>query len=107
MIVPKEGEKKSSVQIPDQATIYRIGNALAQYILGETKKNVTPVKKVLFDYSATPTKVSLLEPYIGNSGWLQMNKLTVESFEHEDYLLIACVADDGTVIERDVAESLF
>ena len=107
MIIPKEGEKKSSSLIPEHATIYRIGDPLAQYILDKTKECDTPLKEVIFDYSATPTKVSLLEPYIGNSGWLQVNKLTVESFEHEDYLLIACLAEDGTVIEPDVAERLF
>ena len=107
MIIPKEGEKKSSSLIPEHATIYRIGDPLAQYILDKTKECDTPLKEVIFDYSATPTKVSFLEPYIGNSGWLQVNKLTVESFEHEDYLLIACLAEDGTVIEPDVAERLF
>ena len=107
MIVPKEGEKKSSVSIPDQATIYRIGDSLAQYIIKRTKENETTVKEVVFDYSGTPVKVSLLEPYIGKWGWLQVNKLTVESFEYEDYLMIACIAQDGTVIEPDVAERFF
>lgn len=104
---PEDGQKKSDIIIPDDTNIYRIGHKLAQRILNTCKNTVTPAKEVIFDYTNTPTKVTLLEKYIGHSGWLQVQHIAIHSFEEEDYLLLACFTNDGEVIETEVAERLF
>lgn len=104
---PEDGQKKSDIIIPDDTNIYRIGHKLAQRILNTCKNTATPAKEVIFDYTNTPTKVTLLEKYIGHSGWLQIQHIAIHSFEEEDYLLLACFTDDGEVIETEIAERLF
>ena len=107
MIVPKEGEHKNDVQIPDHAQIYRVGHPLAQSIL---KRNLTldlPLHEVIFDYTHTPVKVALLELQVGHSGWMRIDKYTIEASEPEDYLLTACYSDKGEQIPPEVAERLF
>lgn len=107
MVVPKEGEKKSNVMIPEHAQIYRIGHPLAQKILNQYMEIPLQSRNVTFDYSNTPVKVALLEKYIGQSGWMQIDKFTIESFEQEDHLLITCITDDNEMIYPEVAERMF
>ena len=107
MVVPKEGERKSDVLIPDHAQVYRVGHPLAQSILTNHLSLDLPVHEVVFDYTNTPVKVGMLEHYIGQSGWLRINKYTIEASEPEDNLLIACCTDDGKWLPSDVAERLF
>lgn len=107
MIVPKEGERKSNVLIPDHAQVYRVGHPLAQSILTNHLSLDLPAHEVVFDYTNTPVKVGMLENYIGQSGWLRINKYTIEASEPEDNLLIACCTDDGEWLPSDVAERLF
>lgn len=107
ILKPQEGQRKSEIFIPDDTNVYRIGHKLAQRILRACKSDFTPVKEVVFNYSQTPTKITLLENYIGKSGWFQVQHLTINSFEEEDYILMACYSDDGENIEREIAQRFF
>ena len=107
MVVPKEGERKSDVRIPDHAQVYRVGHPLAQSILKGYQALDLPSHEVIFDYSNTPVKVGMLENYIGKTGWLRVDKYTIEASEPEDHLLMACYTDDGQMLPSDVAERLF
>lgn len=104
---PKEGERKSDIAIPDDTNIFRSGHPLAKRILKACKKTATPTKSLVFDYTNTPTKVTALEEYVGQSGWLQVKHLAISSFEDEDYILVACITDDGQVIDGDLAKRFF
>jgi len=102
-----EGRKKSEVFIPEDTNIYRIGHKLAQRILKACKQQETPVAEIIFDYTNTQTKITLLEQYIGKSGWLRVEHLTIQSFEDEDYVLLACINENGESIDKETAERLF
>ena len=71
------------------------------------KKIETPIQSVTFDYTNTLTKVTVLEEYIGKSGIIQLKHLAISSFEAEDYIIAACVTDDGVTIESELAKRLF
>ena len=103
----EEGKRKSDVFVPEDTNIYRVGHKLAQRILKACKETLTPVREVVFDYTNTQTKITLLEQFIGKSGWLRLEHLTVQSFEYEDYLLLACFTDDGEAMDKETAERLF
>ena len=107
MVVPKEGERKSDVLIPDHAQIYRIGHPLAQGILKRSQTLDLPSHEVVFDYTHTPVKVALLEKQVGHTGWMRIEKFTIEASEPEDYLLTACYTDDGHLIPSEIAERIF
>ncbi len=106
MIKPKDGESKSRVVVPDDAQVYRVGHPLAQEILHNSmNRNILP-REIIFDYTNTKGKVALLEELIGESGWLRLEKLSIDSFEQEDHLLVCCVSDNGTEIYPEVAERM-
>lgn len=107
ILKPKQGQRKSDIDVPDDTNIYRVGHKLAKQILNACKNLSTPSKEIIFDYSNTPTKVTTLEKYIGQSGWLQVSRLEINSFEYEDYLIAACITDNGEIIENEIAQRLF
>ena len=107
ILKPEEGKKKTDIFVPEDTNIYRVGHKLAQRILLECKNLPTPVRVVEFDYSNTPTKITLLEEFIGKSGWLKVEHVSIDSFEKEDYLLLACITNEGQVVDPDAAQRLF
>ena len=107
MVIPAEGEKKSSIALPEHTQIYRVGHPLAQSILKQYQEIVLAPREVTFDYSGTPVKVALLETLVGQSGWMQVEKTSIESFEQEDHLLISCFTDEGEVVYPEVAGRMF
>ena len=107
ILKPEVGKRKSEIFVPDDTNIYRVGHKLAQKILDSCKNNETPINEITFDYTNTPTKVTLLENLIGMSGWLKVSHMMINSFEKEDYLLLACISDDGEIIPSEAAERLF
>ena len=45
-----------------------------------------PVGNLVMDYQAHGARIAALEPFRGNKGWLEVSKLTVGSFETEQFL---------------------
>lgn len=99
--------RRSQLTIPEHAQIYRVGHPLARLIIAENIDATLPCHEVVFDYTHTPVKVSLLKNLIGKSGWLHVEKLSIDSFEQEDRLLIACFDENGNEVFPDVAQHLF
>lgn len=85
---------------------YRIGLPLAHYAINKAKKLDTFKANLIFNYSGVP-KITVVEPLIDKSGWLMIKKVTVNSFETIDELVISCITDDGAIIEPDVAKRFF
>ena len=82
---------------------FRQEHALAQAVIQKALDRPLEAATLVLDYSAYPAKITALEPFIGKSGFMRVSKLTVKSFETIEYLLVAAVADDGQVIEEELA----
>lgn len=101
-----EREAKSGMQQPYNAEPFRIGSPLAQAIIAEHKNIETPCCEITFEYSNGEGKTALLEELVGKSGWLRVDKLSIDSFEQEDHLLLSCYTDEGVGIYPDVVERM-
>ncbi len=99
--------KKSEIDLAPTANIYRIGHPLAQSVLNACKSQSLGVKQILFDYTNTPIKISVLEPLLGESGWLTLSLLRISSFEEEEYLVLSAITDAGTPLEGELCQKLF
>lgn len=62
---------------------------------------------MVFDYSGTQRKISILEPLIGKSGWLSVSDLTIESFEIENDILFCGITDDGMALDVEQCQRFF
>jgi hypothetical protein len=101
-----ERETKSSATLPDNAQPFRVGCPLAQAIIGDYINADTPCSEVKFDYSGSEGKTALLEDLVGKSGWMRVEKVSIDSFEQEDHLLLSCFTEDGKQVYSDVVERM-
>ena len=91
-----------------EAHLYRLGHPLAQRILEQAKGRPLQPAEVVFNLSQHEGKITILEPFVGQSGTLTAAFLTVESLDQaEDYLLFAAVTDNGQSLDEETARRLF
>lgn len=107
VLKPKEGQKKSDIFIPDDTNIYRAGHPLARRILESIKDSETPIKGLTFDYDDTPTQITLLEQYKGQSGWMKVSVATISSFEEEDWIIVSNITERGETIDNELSHRFF
>jgi adenine-specific DNA-methyltransferase len=90
-----------------EAHLYRLNHPLAEAVLERASQRELAAGAVLFDYKGHKGKVTTLEQFVGKAGWLLSSIFTVEAMgQAEDYLLLAAITDDGTVLDYDTAHRL-
>jgi hypothetical protein len=90
-----------------EAHLYRFNHPLAEAIVAQAKARRLPSAEVHFDYSRHDGKVSILEPFIGQSGWLKAWVYTVESLDQaEDHLILAAITDNERRMDDQTAARL-
>ncbi len=87
--------------------LYRLGHPLGEFVIQAGKDYPTPVTKVNFDISGHPARISMIEDLKEKSGWLILQRLLVDSFEREEYLLFSGFDDDGRSLDQETCEKLF
>jgi Helicase conserved C-terminal domain len=91
----------------EDAHIYRLGHPLAQALLQHAKQQSLPSSKIVLDYAAYGTKVSVVEPLRGQHGWLEVQSLQIRSLGAvEEHLLVAAVDTNGNAFDEQVTERL-
>lgn len=91
----------------EDANTYRVGHPLAQRVLEKCLALDTSSGELRFDLTKSGKRLSILEPHVGQSGWLACSKFSVESFEAEDHILLAAVRDDGEALDAAACRRLF
>ncbi len=91
----------------EDAHIYRPGHALAQCLIKSICDIQLPTVNIVFDYSNHPQNVAAIEGLVGKKGVLSLYKLTIDSAESEDHLLLIGMKDDGLELTQEQAERLF
>ena len=86
--------------------IYRPNHPLAKKIIDQIINKETDKKRLIFNYNEAP-KISILKEFIGQSGLLRLTKVTIDSFEKEDYLIFSAVTDTGKALDAEQCSKLF
>lgn len=89
------------------AHIYRLNHPLAQWVIEKAKIGDTPPVELVFDYSENGTTIAALAPLVGASGSLSLRKMTINSIENEDYLIICARTDNGEELDDNQSRRLF
>lgn len=87
--------------------LYRLSHPLGEYVLDNAKALHTPLAELRFDITNHPTRSAIVEGLAGRSGWLTLQRLTVTSFETEEYLLFSGIDDAGASLDQETCEKLF
>jgi hypothetical protein len=98
--------QKGRTNIPGEF-LYRLNHPLGEHTVAQGKGHPCPPAEVVFDISAHPAKVSVIEQLKGSSGWLTLQHLRIDSLEREEYLLFSAFDDDGHDLNQETCEKLF
>jgi len=91
----------------EDANIYRIGHPLAELIIQKCKAFSLAARELIFDYTGTPKKISIVEPLLRKSGWMIGESLSVSAFETEDHILLYGITDEGVILDVEQCRRLF
>lgn len=90
-----------------EAHLFRVNHPLGDAIVARARGRVLDIAELTFDLTSHEGRVSQIEPLKGQSGWLQAKLLTVEALgQSEDYLLLAGIADNGTVLSDEATSRM-
>jgi superfamily II DNA/RNA helicase len=104
---------KAHPRASDEATeernlfLYRLSHPLGEHVVDSAKGLDTPLARLVFDVSGSSTRVHAAQVLRGRSGVLTLTRLTVDSYEREEYLLFSGFDDAGAALDQESFEKLF
>ena len=92
----------------EDAYTYRIGHPLAEFVLTKAKTADTSLNEhVIFDYSSSPNKVSILEEQVGKCGVLTVSMLRFQcAHEVEEHVVGVALDEEGNILPDDFVNKL-
>ncbi|MFS3137015.1 SNF2-related protein [Gluconacetobacter sacchari] len=90
-----------------EAHFFRLNHPLGQAIITRARARDLPVSEVIFDYTAHEGRISVIESWVGKSGWMTAVLLSVDALgQSEDHLLLAARSDDGEILSDETSSRL-
>jgi hypothetical protein len=87
--------------------LYRLSHPLGEWVIDKGKTCAASAAIVTFDVSHYPAKLSMVEAFKGQSGWLNLQHLAIDSFDREERLLFSAYTDSGKSLDQETCERLF
>ena len=85
---------------------YRLSHPLGEWVVQAAQAADTPVQRITFDTGHNPARISVVDALRGQSGTLHLQKLSVDSFERQEYLLFSAVTDRGESLDQETCQKL-
>ena len=85
---------------------YRQDHPLALGLIKQAIVRDLPAAEVVFNYTDYRSKISILEPLVGQSGWLEVTKLSVTAVETDEFLIFAGKTDRNQELDEDLCKKL-
>ncbi len=85
---------------------YRPDHPLALRLIDQAIARRLPAAGIVFDYTNHPSKISVLEPLVGQSGWLEVSRLTVSAVEVDEFLIFAASTDHRQALDEEICRKL-
>lgn len=85
---------------------YRLSHPLGEWVVHTAQAANTPVQRLVFDPQHNQARISVVDALRGQSGVLCLQKLTVDSFEKQEYLLFSALTDKGHSLDQETCEKL-
>ena len=95
----KEAEKNGD-------TFYRQDHPLAAQLIQQAMDRELPISSLRMDYAGHGQVISILKPFVGHGGWIEISKLAVQSLDAEEFLIFAARTDDGRPMDDETCRKL-
>ena len=90
-----------------ESHLYRLSHPLALWITEQAKTRQLSGGRLAFDYDGYGIQVSTLKAYRGQTGWLTVKLLSVDTLgQQEQHLIVAATTADGVALAEDDPEKL-
>ncbi len=89
-----------------EAYLLRLSSPLGQWLLERAKGRPLEPQIVRFDLTGHPFKISMLQPLVGRTGWLRLDKLTLDGENREEFLLLTGATDGGENLDQEQLQKL-
>jgi superfamily II DNA or RNA helicase len=90
-----------------EAHLFRLNHPLGNAIVARASQRDLPVVEIVFDYTGYEGRISVVEPFVGKSGWMKAALLSIDALgQSEDHLLVAGHCDDGAVLSEETVTRL-
>ncbi len=86
---------------------YRLNHPLGQRVIENAKSSQLELASLTFDLSSYENKITALEEYIGQSGWLEICLLNVNSLDHSEEMVYVGITKDGDDVPAEVIRKMF
>lgn len=91
----------------DDQVPYSTQSDLGSQVLDAASRINASEGHIVFDISNYPFNITPIKALTGKRGYLILKKLTVQSYETEEILVLHGVLSDGTPLDTDMCEKLF
>ncbi len=62
---------------------------------------------IIFDITNYPYQITNIQELKGKKGYISFNRITIDSFEHEEYVFFTGFLEDGTQLDEDTLAKMF
>lgn len=87
--------------------LYRLSHPLGEHVLDTALTSDLSTKKIVFNITDHPTKISMVDALKNQSGWLTLQKVCIDSLDRHEELVFTAINSDGTVLDQETCEKLF
>lgn len=87
--------------------LYRLSHPLGEHVIETGKSLEAPQARVLFDISNHPLKISVVSQMKGRKGHLLLQRLCIDSFEREEYLVFSAIDENGKSLDPEIFPKFF
>jgi ERCC4-related helicase len=96
----------SKVNPNQNAYTYRLNSSLGEEVIDRAKQRELKQTKLIFDLSHNKYKISVLDDYKGKRGFLKATKISIKSYDTEEYIIITALTSDYKLLNEEVASKL-
>jgi len=84
-----------------------LSHPLGEYVIADAANMECSPAEIEFDISNHPTRISMVDKLRGQSGWMRLEHLRIDSFDREEYLLFSGFNDAGANLDQETCEKMF
>ncbi|MBN2249516.1 MAG: DEAD/DEAH box helicase [Campylobacterales bacterium] len=88
------------------ALTYRLNSPLGEEIINQAKERELQHSKLIFDLINHKYKISSLEKFKNKKGYLSATKVSIQSYDFEEYIIITALTNDYHLIDEEEAMKL-
>ena len=80
--------------------LYRLAHPLGEHVVDGAKVLSTTPERIVFDVTSHPTRLDVVEALRGKAGYLSLTRLTIDSYDREEYLLFSGFDETGVSLDQ-------